>query len=448
MKTLLKVTAGALAYPSFFLSLFLLLHAAPPAAAALTLPKMLAAALAAYVAVAGLAGGALGLALGYASLMNRRRNWQAWRGLGWGLWSTMLTGLAAALLSAGSVFRVAAPQPAFDAAFGENWQQQIPSELSSQMLAPRWSWSLPESPEPRVVSDVAAVTLPDGQVLTADIWRPPEGVGTTGVAYLYINMGGWRANSRDACETLFRHLTGQGHVVVSFVSRQRGETDVVGMVGDIKRAILWLKEAGTSYGVDPGKIVIAGGSAGGHLALLTAYSAGAPGLTPADLAGEDTSVRAAVGYYAPNDLLTYYEIEGRRPSSWFDQLGEFVYLRAASDEGLGVADTTDLIMRELLGGLPDEAPDMYRLATVSNYVGPNTPPTLLFHGRHDSAAPIASTRALVARLTEAGVPAALIEMPATEHAFDYVLPELSPPAQASFYYLDRFLALIAVSSAK
>jgi acetyl esterase/lipase len=343
---------------------------------------------------------------------------------------------------------VSAPHVGFEAAFGQNWQAQIPPELSSRMLASRWSWSLPEAPEPRLEKNVVAVTLPDGAQLTADVWLPPEGLESTGVGFLYVNMGGWRANSADSGHVLFRHLAGQGHVVVSFVSRPRGETDVVGMVGDIKRGILWLKEAGPAYGVEPDKIVIAGGSAGGHLALLTAYSAGAANLTPNDLAGEDTSVRAAVGYYAPNDLLTYYEIEGRRPSSWFDQVGEFVYLRAASDEGLGVADTTDLIMRELLGGLPDEAPDMYRLATVSNYVGPNTPPTLLFHGRHDSAAPIASTRALYARLTEAGVPAALIEMPATEHAFDYVLPELSPPAQASFYYLDRFMAFIAVSSAK
>jgi acetyl esterase/lipase len=69
------------------------------------------------------------------------------------------------------------------------------------------------------------------------------------------------------------------------------ETDIAGMVGDAKRAAAWLKTNAAEYGVDPDRIVIGGGSAGGHVALLAAYTLGHPDVTPADVHNTDTSVR-------------------------------------------------------------------------------------------------------------------------------------------------------------
>ena len=43
------------------------------------------------------------------------------------------------------------------------------------------------------------------------------------------------------------------------------EVDIYGMVGDVKRAIAWMKANASRYGVNPEKIVLGGGSAGGHL---------------------------------------------------------------------------------------------------------------------------------------------------------------------------------------
>jgi hypothetical protein len=36
-----------------------------------------------------------------------------------------------------------------------------------------------------------------------------------------------------------------------------------------------------------------------------------------------------------------------------------------------------------------------------------------------------------------------VEYPQTEHAFDLILPQISPPAQAALYETERFLALLA-----
>ena len=67
---------------------------------------------------------------------------------------------------------------------------------------------------------------------------------------------------------------------------------------------------------------------------------------------------------------------------------------------------------------------------------------LLIQGEPDVIQPVEATRELHRRLVDCGVPAVNIIFPLTNHAFDLLLPVVSPPAQAAHYYLDRFLALM------
>ena len=105
----------------------------------------------------------------------------------------------------------------------------------------------------------------------------------------------------------FRQLTAQGHVVMDVAYRLCPEVDIYEMVGDVKRAVAWMKANAARYAVDPQRIVLAGGSAGAHLALLAAYAPDHPRLTPKDVQGCDLSVRAVVSYYGPSDLCATYE---------------------------------------------------------------------------------------------------------------------------------------------
>jgi acetyl esterase/lipase len=79
------------------------------------------------------------------------------------------------------------------------------------------------------------------------------------------------------------------------------------MVDDAKRAIAWMKAQGPAYGVNPQRVVVGGGSAGGHLGLLAAYTPTEAALTPPDVQGHDLSVRAVISCYGPTDLRAYYE---------------------------------------------------------------------------------------------------------------------------------------------
>ncbi len=85
------------------------------------------------------------------------------------------------------------------------------------------------------------------------------------------------------------------------------EVDIYGMIGDVKRAIAWMKANASRYGVNPEKIVLGGGSAGGHLALLAGYTPQHPELTPEDLKSADLSVCGVISYYGPTDLLAGYQ---------------------------------------------------------------------------------------------------------------------------------------------
>ena len=67
----------------------------------------------------------------------------------------------------------------------------------------------------------------------------------------------------------------------------------------------------------------------------------------------------------------------------------------------------------------------------------------MIEGEVDLITPVSAYRALHQRLVECGVPAINILYPLTQHGFDLLLPQVSPPAQAALYEVERFLALIA-----
>jgi len=153
-------------------------------------------------------------------------------------------------------------------------------------------------------------TLPDAnrRSLLCDLWQPPAGVASSGLALAYLHGSAWYLLDKDFfTRSFFRHLAGQGHVVMDVAYRLYPETDMLGMVGDAKRAIAWMKSQGPAYGVDPERVVVAGGSAGGYLALLAAYTPKEDVLTPDDTGDADLRVRAVISCYGPTDLRTYYD---------------------------------------------------------------------------------------------------------------------------------------------
>ena len=74
----------------------------------------------------------------------------------------------------------------------------------------------------------------------------------------------------------FKHLAWQGHVIIDVAYSLAPAVDIFGMMGDVKRAIVWTKQHSDELKVHNDQVVVMGGSAGGHLALLAAYDLASP----------------------------------------------------------------------------------------------------------------------------------------------------------------------------
>ena len=364
-------------------------------------------------------------------------------GLGWLYHAPIAVGagLLAAAAAAIYIARVTAPQPGFARAFGEDWASRIPACRADQMLKRRWNLWLPRTGEPRWERDIPFWTIPGTErKLLCDLWQPPEGVAPSGLALVFLHGSAWWILDKDfGTRPLFRQLAAQGHVVMDVAYRLCPEVDIYGMVGDVKRAVAWMKANSARYQVDPECIVLCGGSAGGHLALLAAYTPHHPLLTPPDLRGEDLTVRAVVSYYGPTDLRAcYLHLDLTRTVNMPKvEIG----LPGAADMKKSMTEAGR--MDTLLGGHLHQVPEVYDLASPVTHVGAGSPATLLIQGEPDVIQPAAAARVLYAKLVECGVPAVNIVYPLTNHAFDMLLPQMSPPAHAALYYLERFLALTA-----
>ncbi len=409
--------------------------------AALTGPKLLAEALSPFVTLAGAVGALLGLLI---------RSPLAF-----------LTGAAGALLSGRYVKGVLQPPEGFERTFGEDWEARIPPERRERMLPSRWQPGLPEGPEPRWERDVVFWTLPavEGEAereLLCDLWLPPEGIAPSGLAFIYLHGSGWHFIDKDVgTRPMFRHLAAQGHVIMDVAYRLCPEVQWQAMAGDPKRAIAWMKEHAAEFGVDPERIVIAGGSAGGHLALLAAYAPDHPELTPEDVRDADLGVRAVVSWYGPSDMRLYYDyagvpfsvLVGEQDTDAGSQISEWVTERLGFEmqqpQGWCPDQTVqEAMMHGLLGGSPSDVPEAYALFSPVEHVDAGCPPTLLLQGEHDMIVSAEGVRTMAEKLEAAGVPVIYVEYPQTEHAFDLILPHISPPAQAALYEVERFLALL------
>jgi acetyl esterase/lipase len=224
---------------------------------------------------------------------------------------------AGALLQGQYLRRISGQRDPFAESFGSRWNETLaqhrPPNQPDRMLRRRWHWVLPHSSqEPRFEQDIVYHTLPGfddapGPELHCDLWQPPTGVPTTGLALIYVHGGGYFTSHKDfGTRPFFRHLAEQGHVIMDIDYRLAPTADLFDMLEDVRHAVAWMKQNAEWFGADPKRVVLIGGSAGAHLCLLAAYTAGHPNLTPLELEEVDLSVHAVVSYYGIVDLTATY----------------------------------------------------------------------------------------------------------------------------------------------
>ncbi len=240
----------------------------------------------------------------------------------------------------------------------------------------------------------ASFTVVNGQPLELDIYLPDD-ERTARPAIVVIHGGSWNGGRKSDFPRWNRWLTKQGYVVFDIEYRLQPQPNWQTATGDVKCAIGWVKRNATQYGIDPNRIALLGRSAGGHLALLAAYTPEEPSLPPS-CEVPDTHVQAVVAFYAPTDLVWGYNNPARPDII----------------DGPGT-------LRRFLGGDPETASAAFEVASPVNHVGTCTPPTLLLHGVRDQLVGMQHTQFLAQRLAAANVPYQTVLIPYAHHGLDF-----------------------------
>ena len=140
----------------------------------------------------------------------------------------------------------------------------------------------------------------DGFALTLDVFKPAK---PNGAAIVKIISGGWNSNHNGIGDGGWTKA-GYTTFVVVHGSQPRFHIDEI--VTDVQRAVRFVRANAATYGIDPDKIGVTGGSAGGHLSLMLAVK-GAPGnpqaADPIDRAS--SVVNAVACYYPPTDFISW-----------------------------------------------------------------------------------------------------------------------------------------------
>lgn len=270
--------------------------------------------------------------------------------------------------------RARSVRPAFEAALtlglGSDWRERIFSE-SGGPFRQNLPWSsgilLPFQRHRRTVERVRNVPYAGGgRAHLLDIYRRKgHGTGQQPVL-IHLHSGGFVSGgkSRESV-ALLNQLADHGWFCVSANYSLRSAGAFPESLVDTKRVIAWVRAHSREHGTDSGSIVLVGASAGAHLAISAALSAGIPRFQPG-FEDADTAVAGAVSLYG--------------------------YLGARSAD-------------------PASSP--------VNLARPVAPPILIVHGSKDTALPRQGTRRVADSLRSVSEsPVVYVELPDTQHSFD------------------------------
>jgi len=237
----------------------------------------------------------------------------------------------------------------------------------------------------------------DGMALTMDVLTPKE--KPNGAAVIWVVSGGYYSSHEAINPGFVGIFLNRGYTVFAVVHGSQPRYTIPDAIADLNRAVRYMRYHAKQFKIDPNRIGITGGSAGGHLSLMqgTAGDLGNPkAKDPVD--GTSSRVQAVACFFPPTDFLNYGKpgnvALGTGILKDFPAPFEF---REYSPAKKCLVEITDEKRRLEIG----------RQISPVNHVSPDDPPTLIYHGDADTLVPIQQAESIMKKFKEAGVPAEL-----------------------------------------
>jgi acetyl esterase/lipase len=258
--------------------------------------------------------------------------------------------------------------------------------------------------DPKILAD-EVYGHKDGMALTFDVITPAD---ANGAAVMHLQSGGWYSTWNEPANLIPASTPMLNEGITVFIVRHGSAPrfQVPDAVADVRRCVRFIRMNADDYGIDPERIGVLGGSAGGHLTLMLATTGddGDPGNADPVLRAS-SRIACGVSLYPPTDLR-----------GW----------------------TTD--PPPAIAAVPGLEPPLDFDASLEESVSPilhvteDDAPVIIIHGDLDELVPISHANNIMPVLEEAGVTSELLVIEGAAHGFDQQQnEELVLPAMMGWY---------------
>ena len=202
---------------------------------------------------------------------------------------------------------------------------------------------------------------------------------------MWIHGGGWTGGNKESATFALLPYLEMGWNVVNVEYRLARTSLAPAAVEDCLCALRWVIRNAKQYGFDTGKLVVSGGSAGGHLALTSAMIPASAGLDRQCPGTEELKVAAVVDWYGITDVADL--LDGANMKTYAVQW---------------------------MGSMPNRIEIAKRVSPLT-YVRPGLPPVISIQGDADPTVPYSHSVRLQEALKKAGVDGQLVTIPGGKH---------------------------------
>ena len=228
---------------------------------------------------------------------------------------------------------------------------------------------------------------------------------------VFIHGGGWVRGTKEGSMLRALPYLAMGYAVVNVEYRLANVSLAPAAIEDCRCALRWIVAHAKEYNLDPARLIVAGESAGGHLALTTGMIPTSSGFDRTCQDPTEPKVAAIVNFYGITDVADLLDGPNKKP---FPESWPYTV--------------------QWLGNQPNRM-DVAKASSPLTYVRAGVPPTISIHGDADNLVPYAHSVKLQQAMQKAGAPHELVTIPRGGHG------TFSPDEwQRAFAAIERFLA--------